>query len=161
MFIPFFAITTAIVMCANSQLESSNADKGPIVSIQTESGVIDYEGQIKEGLRVRIRGDIGSSRPIYTIVFYYENGLDYSVTLCLPANIDHVTPSAIQCHDDLLNIMDEQGRIILSINYRIIEHLKRRPYPSRINLNDYMAEWEIYKGKSVRTAIKSLNDVGE
>lgn len=27
--------------------------------------------------------------------------------------------------------------------------------------NDYMAEWEIYKGKSVRTAIKSLNDVGE
>lgn len=27
--------------------------------------------------------------------------------------------------------------------------------------NDYMVEWEIYKGKSVRTAIKSLNDVGE
>ena len=27
--------------------------------------------------------------------------------------------------------------------------------------NDYMVEWEIYKGKSVRTAIKSLNDVRE
>lgn len=27
--------------------------------------------------------------------------------------------------------------------------------------NDYMVEWTIYKGKSVRTAIKSLNDVGE
>ena len=27
--------------------------------------------------------------------------------------------------------------------------------------NDYMVEWEIYKGKSVRTAINSLNDVGE
>lgn len=27
--------------------------------------------------------------------------------------------------------------------------------------NDYTVEWEIYKGKSVRTSIKSLNDVGE
>lgn len=27
--------------------------------------------------------------------------------------------------------------------------------------NDYAVEWEIYKGKSVRTAIKPLNDVGE
>lgn len=125
-------------MCTNSRLESTNADKRSIVSIQTESGVIDYEEQIKEGLRVRIRGDIGSSRPIYQFDFYYDNGLDYSVTLCLPANIDNVTPSTIQCHADFLNIMDKQGRIILSTNYKIIEQLKKMPYPSHINLNDYM-----------------------
>ena len=27
--------------------------------------------------------------------------------------------------------------------------------------NDYMVEWEVYKGKSVRVAIKSLNDGGD
>lgn len=27
--------------------------------------------------------------------------------------------------------------------------------------NDYTVEWEIYKGKSIRTAIKSINDVEE
>lgn len=27
--------------------------------------------------------------------------------------------------------------------------------------NDYIVEWIIYKGKSVRTAIKSLNDIGK
>ena len=124
-------------MCTNSQLESANADKRSIVSI-TKNGVIDYEGQIKESLRIRIRGDIGSSRPIYEIIFYYDNGLEYSLSLYFPANIDNVTPSAIQCDGDFLNIMDEQGRIILSINYRIIEQLKKMPYPSHINLNDYM-----------------------
>lgn len=124
-------------MCTNSQLESANADKRSIVSI-TKNGVIDYEWQIKESLRIRIRGDIGSSRPIYEIIFYYDNGLEYSLSLYFPANIDNVTPSTIQCDGDFLNIMDEQGRIILSINYRMIEQLKKMPYPSHINLNDYM-----------------------
>lgn len=34
-------------------------------------------------------------------------------------------------------------------------------YFSKGGANDYMVEWEIYKNKSVRTSIKSLNDQGE
>ena len=143
MFIPFFAITTAFFMCTNSQLESANADKSSIVSIR-KNGVTGYEGQIKENLRIRISGDIGASRPIYEITFYYDNGLDYGLSLFFPANMDTVTPSAIQCDGDFLNIMDEQGKIILSINYRIIEQLKKMPY-SQFNLNDYIIRRKKFK----------------
>ena len=123
-------------MCANTQLENASADISFIVS--RVNGFIDFDGEIRDGLRVRIKEEIGEGRQIYKIFLYFDNGFDYYFPLYFPAHMYDVRPCFILSDADFMHIMDKQWRIIFSINYRILAPSNVEPCPP--NLVEYTGE---------------------
>ena len=120
-------------MCANTQLENASSDRSFFVP--RINGSIDFDEQIREGLRVRIKEDIGEGQTICKIYLYFDNGFDYYIPLYFPAHMYDVRPCFILCDADFIHIMDKQRRIIFSINHRIVAPSNVEPCPP--NLVEY------------------------